>query len=404
MTDNRLAGADLVRALACLMVLAHHVAQRVSPRFLEPGQIKVAAFVTMGSLGVCAFFVLSGYLLSRPFWVALDANERMPSLRTYAIRRAARILPGFWLALTVAFVLSFTLLRFPFSGELVLRYVSGVFGVSAFHWLTWFPVEFDQPLWSIGAEIFSYALLAVALWLVFRLPFRGWSARLVWLAVIAVVLAGQYLLQTYGVPESAGRGWEHGSVGGAKFWWPNYNPVAFFAMFAVGVLAASLQARVAKYRNIAFDVLALGGFAFAAWQLNAYGPDSSAYGLLNIPYAYPWFPIGVGIVLLAMPSSVFLRWLSENPVVAYIARVSFGIYVWHYFLMEVVRTLWVPQYVYWGMRDVGQWMWISAGVVGTAFVIATFSYYLLEEPVIRWARTLERRSMPDAPTLSPAAG
>jgi peptidoglycan/LPS O-acetylase OafA/YrhL len=206
------------------------------------------------------------------------------------------------------------------------------------------------------------------------------------------------------VPDSVGRGWEHGSVGGAKFWWPNYNPIAFFAMFAVGVFAASLQVRVAKYRNIVFDLVTLAGLAFAAWQLNAYGPDSSAYGLLNIPYAYPWFPIGVGIVLLAMPSSVFVRWISENPIVAYVARVSFGVYVWHYFLMEVVRTLWVPQYVYWGMRDVGQWAWISAGVVGSAFVIATISYYVLEEPVIRWARTLERRSMPDAPTLSPAAG
>ena len=161
MTDNRLAGADFVRALACLMVLAHHVAQRLSPRFLEPEQVQIMQLTTMGSLGVCAFFVLSGYLLSRPFWVAMDADQAMPSLRTYAIRRSARILPGFWLALTVAFVMSFTVLRFPFDGQLVLRYVAGFFGVSALHWMTWFPVEFDQPLWSIGAEIFSYALLAL---------------------------------------------------------------------------------------------------------------------------------------------------------------------------------------------------------------------------------------------------
>jgi peptidoglycan/LPS O-acetylase OafA/YrhL len=56
------------------------------------------------------------------------------------------------------------------------------------------------------------------------------------------------------------------------------------------------------------------------------------------------------------------------------------------------------------MRDTGQWAWISALIVVASFVIATLSYYLLEEPVIRWARTLERRKMPDAPTLSPAAG
>jgi peptidoglycan/LPS O-acetylase OafA/YrhL len=101
---------------------------------------------------------------------------------------------------------------------------------------------------------------------------------------------------------------------------------------------------------------------------------------------------------------VFLPRLTENPITAYIARVSFGVYVWHYFLMEVTRILWMPQYVYWGMRDVGQWALISTIIVVASFVIATLSYYLLEEPVIRWARTLERRKTPDAPTLSPAAG
>ncbi|MDO8360610.1 MAG: acyltransferase family protein, partial [Devosia sp.] len=113
MSDSRLAGADFVRATACLMVVAHHVAQRVMPEVLPHWGATTAASVMMGAFGVGAFFVLSGYLLARPFWTALDRGEAMPSLRTYALRRAARILPGFWLALTVTFVLSFTLLRFP---------------------------------------------------------------------------------------------------------------------------------------------------------------------------------------------------------------------------------------------------------------------------------------------------
>ena len=32
MSDNRLAGADFVRAFACLMVVGHHIAQRLSPQ------------------------------------------------------------------------------------------------------------------------------------------------------------------------------------------------------------------------------------------------------------------------------------------------------------------------------------------------------------------------------------
>ena len=404
MTDNRLAGADFVRAFACLMVLSHHIAQRISPRILEVGQAKTVALFMMGAVGVCAFFVLSGYLLSRPFWVALDAGQPMPSLRTYALRRGARILPGFWLALTVTFVLSFTLLGFPFDGELMLRYVAGFFGVSALHWKTWFPVEFDQPLWSIGAEIFSYALLAICLLLLFKLPFRGWSARVVWLAVIAVVIGGQFLMQHYAVPDRAGRGWEYGTVGGAKQWWPNYNPIAFYAMFTIGVLAAGVQVRLARHRSLLFDLLAIGGLVLAGYMMVYYYPQPDSFGLGNIPYAFPWFPLGVGIVLACVPSAVLLPRITEIAPIAYIARVSFGVYVWHYFLMEVTRVLWLPDYVYWGMRDAGQWAWVSALVVVAAFVVATLSYYLLEAPVIRWARGLERRPIANAPTLSPAAG
>jgi hypothetical protein len=43
---------------------------------------------------------------------ALDRGNEMPSIRTYAMRRAARILPGFWLALTVTFILSITVFGF----------------------------------------------------------------------------------------------------------------------------------------------------------------------------------------------------------------------------------------------------------------------------------------------------
>jgi peptidoglycan/LPS O-acetylase OafA/YrhL len=404
MTDTRLAGADFVRALACLMVVAHHVAQRVAPEALPPEGMWAAMAVTMGAFGVAAFFVLSGYLLSRPFWLALDNNDRMPSLRTYAIRRAARILPGFWLALTVTFLLSFTVLRFPFDGILVLRYLAGLFLVSGFHWLTWFPVEFNGPLWSLGAEIISYAALPICLMLLFKLPFRGWWSRLVWLAIVVAIVGLQFLALRFLQPDEFQRGWEFGTVGGAKFWWPNYSPFGFYAIFAIGALAAGVQVRIARLRSGWFDLLALAGLAVAIGSMSWLFPVAEGYGLANIPYGFPWFPLGVALILIGVPSSVALFRITDIAPVAYIARVSFGVYVWHYLLMEIVRVLWQPRYVYWGMVNVGAWAWISFAVVVLSFFIATLSYALLEEPVIRWARRLERRPTPNAPTLSPAAG
>lgn len=404
MTDTRLAGADLVRATACLMVLGHHVAQRVAPTSFPPEQMWVVMFVTMGAFGVGAFFVLSGYLLSRPFWLALDASQPAPSLRTYAIRRAARILPGLWLALTVTFLLSFTIMGFPFDGILVLRYAAGMLGLSGLHWLTWFPVEFNGPLWSIGAELISYAVLPLCLLVLFKVPFRGWSSRLLWIVIIAAVVGLQYLALIYLQPDAFQRGWEHGTVGGAKFWWPNYSPFGFYATFAVGALAAGVQVQFAKIRSGWFDLVALAGMAIALGSLLYYFPVADGMGLGNIPYGFPYFPIGVAMILIGTPSSVGLHRITEIAPVRYVARVSFGVYVWHYFLMELVRVLWMPRYIYWGMNDVGAWAWISLAVVVLAFFIATLSYALLEEPVIRWARGLEKRPTPSAPTLSPAAG
>lgn len=395
---ERLAGADFVRATACLMVLGHHVAQRVSPEALGEWA-DMSIFVQMFAMGVGAFFVLSGYLLARPFWQALDAGQSMPSLRTYAIRRGARILPGFWLALIVSALLGVTVLGTPLDGTTVLRFLAGFFLVADFHWLTWFPVDFNTPLWSISAEVTSYLLLPLGLWALFSLSFlRGWLARIAWVGVIAGVVGLQQLMMTYAVPGAEGRGWEYGLIGGAKFWWPNYSPISFFAMFAVGALASGVQVPLARFRSILFDVIALAGLALAIYNIVAFYPVPDSLGFANIPYGFPGFQLGVALILLATPSAVLLPRLTETPVIAYIAQVSFGVYIWHYLLMEVVRVLWMPDYVYWGMRDVGIWALISTAIVIASFAIATMSYRYFEAPVIRWARGLERASSARKPT------
>ena len=88
------------------------------------------------------------------------------------------------------------------------------------------------------------------------------------------------------------RGWEYGMVGGAKFWAPNYNVVGFFAMFAVGALAAGVQVRIAALRSILFDILALVGVALAAWSLWEHFPDSRRLRLPQHPLRLPVVPAG----------------------------------------------------------------------------------------------------------------
>lgn len=408
MTDNRLLGADFIRAAACLTVLFHHLAQRMSWNshlgFIEWFRV----FAVVGTFGVGVFFVLSGFLLARPFWVALDKGEAMPSLRIYAMRRAARILPGFWLALTVTFILSFTLFGAKLDGQLVLRYLSGVFLVADWHWVTLFPVEINGPLWSISFEVTSYVLLPLLLaGLFFARPTLGdWWSRGLWLAAIALALVAHWLFATYFPMDNVRRGWDYGLIGGAKWWMPRFNPFGFFAMFAIGALAAGVQVRWAGKRSWMFDLLSIAGLVWAVVVTRTVflaGNDESSYGLLGVPYGFPSFHLCIALVLAAAPSSVMLGRLLDNRVTRYIATISFGIYVWHYVVLELVRKYWAPDFDHGQMADPVKFVIVSGVITLITVAVAHASFHLIENPVIRWARGRERKNV-DTATLSPAAG
>ncbi len=407
--SDRLEGADLVRAAACLVVLGHHLSQRMDWSVRLGPMEWMRVFVQLGGFGVAMFFVLSGFLLSRPFWQALDRNEPLPSLRTYAMRRAARILPGFWLALTVTFALTITVFGNAPTAALVGRYVAGLLLVADWHWLTLFPVEVNGPLWSISFEVTSYALLPLGFIALFALAPRlggGWRARLAWVGVIAAALALHILFTRAFPPDNHSRGWDYGLIGGAKFWMPDFNPFGFFAMFAIGALAGAAQVRLARWRAPVFDLLAglalLAVLALLWWQSRQ--DNTESYGLLEIPYLFPWFQFAVGAMLALMPSALRLSAIADNAAIRFLARISFGIYVWHYLVLELAHLWWFPSLGQGGMRNPLTFAQACATVLGISVAIATISYYAMEAPVIRWARRLERRSSAGTPTLSPAAG
>src|SRR5439155_8306716 len=55
-------------------------------------------------VGVAIFFVISGFLLYRPFAASRAAGQPAPRTGPYAWRRVLRIVPAYWLALTVTVV------------------------------------------------------------------------------------------------------------------------------------------------------------------------------------------------------------------------------------------------------------------------------------------------------------
>jgi len=162
--DRRSAGTyfpamDGYRAVAALAVLLAHVA-------LLSGIVRTntafGPYLARADVGVSVFFLLSGFLLYRPFVAARLARRPSGSLGGYVRRRALRIIPAYWFALTiVAFVLKAPGFESPHS-------------IPA-HYLLLHPYDVDQvtggPIqqsWTLATEVAFYVFLPVWAWLLAR--------------------------------------------------------------------------------------------------------------------------------------------------------------------------------------------------------------------------------------------
>lgn len=393
--QDRVAGADFLRATACLLVLIHHLILRIDLNKTEALQPTLTA-LRFGNFGVSIFFILSGFLLALPFWRALDAGASMPDLRTYALRRAARIVPGYWVALTVGYVLSITLLGRALTSELAIRYVSGFFFMNQWHWRTFFPVEGNGPLWSISFEVTSYVLLPLCSFFLFAIPANRRSplvTRLAWFGVIAVTLLAHEIFRSIFPPNELDRGWQFGMQGGAKEWMPNYNPIGFFAVFALGSLAAGVQLMLPRHRRIWFDVVGIACLVAAGFQLpHSIDGPWEAYGWLGIPYAFPLFPVLIAVALVALSRSVLLAAMLDNAFMRFTATVSFGIYIWQDIVLTSMQTIAPAAFGIGSDAPLQNWFIGCTFATAIVFVLASLSYFLLELPVIRHAARMTRKN------------
>ena len=96
-TGARLSGLDGLRGLAALAVFGVHYNQIVDVD-VQVGPFDLYLLLVNGKYGVALFFILSGLLLSQPFWKSVIYGASWPDTRAYFKRRLARILPAYILA------------------------------------------------------------------------------------------------------------------------------------------------------------------------------------------------------------------------------------------------------------------------------------------------------------------
>jgi len=159
---GRVVGLDGVRGLAALFVVLNHIFERAWPGYPADPAPFWAAWLIYGRFAVVIFIALSGFSLglgpARSGW-------RFKSIRTYAHRRAWRILPPYWAALGFSLVMTWFVLTQPGwavpNGKSVAVYgllAQDVFSVG----------DPNRAFWSIAIEVQLYVLLPLLLLLVRR--------------------------------------------------------------------------------------------------------------------------------------------------------------------------------------------------------------------------------------------
>ncbi len=152
MAKHRFHEIDLLRGIACLMVVLYHYLHRgqAAGWIATSAEPWADALARYGYLGVHLFFIISGFVI----FMSAEGG----SARQFAASRVARLYPAFWVAapLTAAVAWLFHADTFTVGpGQLLVNLTM------APHW---FGVDFvDGAYWSLAVELQFYLLVGAAL-------------------------------------------------------------------------------------------------------------------------------------------------------------------------------------------------------------------------------------------------
>ncbi len=346
--------------------------------------------------GVEVFFVISGFVLYRPFAEAHLTGARGPGLGGYFRRRLLRILPAYWVVLTMGILwLHVILVSSP--ANTVENYALIQ---------TYFPVDFTGlgPAWTLVIEITFYAVLPIyasALW--YLGAQRRAAAEFLGVLTLGVAGVGFALWSSFGNP-------------------PSFITVlpANLAPFAVGMGLAvahgwtktrSEPPRWSQWlgaRPWAFWAVALLAWSSIVWLVHY--PSALSFTRLPGHTAFEYSLILVVVAFCGVAPMVFgpqdrgpvRQGLQLRPVV-FIGTISYAIYLWHVPVLyetsiiahRLHLTPAVPHF---------NFFVITAETLAVTIVLAVASWYLIERPAIRlsrlkrgdyqgwWAKRVRRRS------------
>ncbi|MFP6580608.1 MAG: acyltransferase [Myxococcota bacterium] len=375
---------DAMRAIAVFAVIVIHVGASSGANM----NAWYGIATSQGRLGVRIFFLISAFLLYRPYVVAHLFEERGPRKLSYARRRALRILPAYWVALTL------------------LAIWPGLVGVFTGDWWLYYSVmqAFDirtldgglVVAWSLTIEVSFYAALPLLALFLGRLgrdvdPRTRMQRQLVALVVLGI-LAEIFRVYVF-------------SIGRRDL---NFSLVSMFLPFAVGMALAVVSAwlgtdeRRFRWTRLVVDRPGAVWFAaIAVFTASCFSPFFFRT-FYEAHTAWTWASEQIVYVLvsaLLLLPAVFgehaggwPRWFLGTRFMGFAGTISYGVFLWHQPLMRPLKQAgfgdWIPD---------SRFASLLIPALALSLLLGWLSYRLVEVPAMRLRDQPPKRFDPEPP-------
>lgn len=335
-TINRSNNFDFLRLLFASLVIVSH-------SFPLTGQPEMIGFLTneqlsLGSLSVDCFFIMSGYLI-------FQSLERSKTIASYLWKRILRLFP----ALLVLLILTLFVLPLFYRGDNIflessywsylpnglslykIQYkVNGIFETNLY------PKAINGSLWSLSYEFTLYLILLIFF------PIRK-NKKMIKIVIIATFLVSFFLLQFR--PLFLSHFFHYIILQSDLF----YKLATFF--FAGSLLSfIDLKKYNQLFIRIGTLIMILLSIVFGYYQMTA-------------PFLLP-----ILILMLATSNTSPINTIGKK-----IGDISYGVYIYGFLVQQILMDLMILQPF--------QLMLISLPLT---FILAYFSWHLVEEKMLKY--------------------
>lgn len=382
--DKHIDVLDGVRAIAMALVVWFHFWQQswLTPRGKLPvavanitqymgfTSINIEGFVRYGFVFVDMLILLSAFCNFYPYARAILLGESWPDTLAFYKKRAARILPSYYLALFIMLIVM-ALEGIVLSGAVWKDLLAHVFCVAPLFPSTYISPYFNGVLWTVQIEVLYYIVMP-------------WIAK---------AFRKQPVITCLGL-------WGIGTISANVIVCHHADMIRYYGnhvltfagCYANGMLLAMLYITIKKkgventYTRLAATIAAFACVLHLSDMMKELGK-----GELQVVQLQQRFELSLvfSVFLLSLPFACkALKWLFTNRLMRFLAVISYNWYIWHQYIAVKLKQYHIP---YWeGDKPPNQlydtvWMWkYQILILVVSVVVAVMMTYIVEKPAAKW--------------------